>query len=91
MTSADLGCVLTMSHCHRLEAVALLHLLYLAETFLNPTLYLLVCALHKSYCNIFVHLLSLLRLFFKHLVGFFNTYTQFSAFCKILDRHTSYL
>lgn len=63
MTFAGLGHVLTMSHCYRLEAVALLHSLYLAESFFSPTLCLLDCALHKLYFNIFVHLLSLLRLF----------------------------
>lgn len=40
MTFASLGHVLTMSHYHRLEAVALLHLLYLAETFFGQIILL---------------------------------------------------
>ena len=40
ITFAGLGRVLTMSHYHRLEAVALLHLLYLVETFFSQIILL---------------------------------------------------
>lgn len=41
---AHLGHVLTMSPYQRLEAVALLHVLYLAETFFSPTLSISLCS-----------------------------------------------
>lgn len=44
MTFAGVGQVLTLSHCHRLQAVALLHLLYLTETFFTPTLSISLCS-----------------------------------------------
>lgn len=44
ITFASLGHVLTMSHYHRTEAVALLQLLYLAESFFSPTLSISLCS-----------------------------------------------